>query len=89
MDSFQEKIGVNQGEMRTNSEKFEALLGTLVSRMDIHRANQRDMIAKMAAWIKRTEACVGKLETSRGNSDAVAEHQDVPEEGPQWKVLGH
>jgi hypothetical protein len=89
MDSFQEKIEVNQEEMRTNGEKFEAPLGTLVSRMDIHEANQREMIAKMNAWIEGTEACVGKLETSRGKSNSGTEHQDVPKEGPQWKLLGH
>jgi hypothetical protein len=38
-------------EIRANSEKFEVLLGTPVSWMDIHQAtteaNQREMLAKM------------------------------------------
>jgi hypothetical protein len=40
-----------RAEFRANGEKFEALLGTLVSRMDIHQAridaNQEKMLAKM------------------------------------------
>jgi hypothetical protein len=38
------------------------------------------MIAKMDAWIERTEACVGKLEANPEKSDTVVEHQEVPKE---------
>jgi hypothetical protein len=44
-----------KAEIRANSDKFEALLGTLVSRMDIHQAmteaSRWEMLAKMDAKI--------------------------------------
>jgi predicted glycoside hydrolase/deacetylase ChbG (UPF0249 family) len=40
-----------KAEIRANIEKFEVLLGTLISWMDIHQAmteaNQREMLTKM------------------------------------------
>jgi hypothetical protein len=42
MQAAQERTGANitemKAEIRVNNENFEALLGTLVSRMNIHQA---------------------------------------------------
>jgi hypothetical protein len=43
-------------------------------------ANEREMTAKMDAWIEVTEACVRKLEANTQKSDAVAQQQTVPKE---------
>jgi hypothetical protein len=34
----------------------------------------------MDAWMKETEACVGKFEAYPKKPDAVAEHQEAPKE---------
>jgi hypothetical protein len=74
------EIRTNQEEMKTNqermeaktdvnNEKFEVPRGTLISRMDIHKArteaNQRELTAKMDACIEGMEACAGKFEVNR------------------------
>jgi hypothetical protein len=41
---------------------------------------QERMTAKMDAWLEGVEACVRKLEVNREKSEAVAKHQDVPNE---------
>jgi hypothetical protein len=51
-------------------------------------ANQREMIAKMIAWIEGTEACVGKLKANREKCDAVAKHQEVPNEESTVETIG-
>jgi hypothetical protein len=73
-----------EAKIEANNEQFQVLLGTLVSRVDIHQArreaNQWEMTAKMAAWIERTEACVAKLVANRVKPDAVEVHPEVPDE---------
>jgi hypothetical protein len=45
------------------------------------------MTAMIDAWLKETEACVGKSEANPGKSDAVAEHQEVPKEEATVKAV--
>jgi hypothetical protein len=79
-------------EVQANNEQFEVLLGTLVSRVVTHQArtgvNQREMIAKMDAWIEGTEACAGKLVANREKSDVVAVHPEVPNEEAEVEIVG-
>jgi hypothetical protein len=81
-----------KAEIRINNEKFEVLRGTLGARINIHqsrtKANQRETIAKMGAWIEGTKVCVGRLEANREKSDAVAEHQEVPNEEAEVETVG-
>jgi hypothetical protein len=55
------EIGTNQERMETkievNNEKFEALRGTLLSRMGIHHAMTGASQEEMKVWRKETTAC--------------------------------
>jgi hypothetical protein len=57
---------------------MKAQVGSLVSWIE---ANQQEMIAKMDAW-------VGKLEANQDKSDAVAKHQEVPNEEASVETIG-
>jgi hypothetical protein len=89
METNQEKM---DAKIVANNEHFEVLRGTLVSRVDIYQAmteaNQREMTAKMAAWIERKEDCVGKLVANREKSGAVATHPEVPNEEAEVETIG-
>jgi hypothetical protein len=79
-------------KLKANNEKLEVPRGNLLSQMDTHQAstevNQREMMAKMDAWIKGLETCMGKSEANRENSDAVAEHQKAPNEEDAVETTG-
>jgi hypothetical protein len=81
-----------KAEIRANNEKFEALRGTLVSRMDAHHAetdaNHEELMATMKASHERnkalmdvsletTEACLKKTEVNQGKVELKTE---VPNE---------
>jgi hypothetical protein len=96
MNIMQEKTEAGlkkiKAEIRANNVKFDVLRGPLVAQINIHEAralvNQREMVAKMDAWIERTEVYVGKLKPNREKSDAVEEHQEAPNEETEVERVG-
>jgi hypothetical protein len=66
-------------------EKMDANQEEFMANLDAH---QERMIAKMDASIEGLEACVGRLQANRENSDAVAKHQEVPNEEAEVETVG-
>jgi hypothetical protein len=50
--------------------------------------NQRETIGKTDAWVKGMEGCAEKLKANREKSDALAEHQEVPNEETAVETIG-
>jgi hypothetical protein len=89
-------------EARTDAsnEKFEALRGTLVSRMDIHQARTEANPEKMKASLEEMKATVDvfeerldkmdttDLEANQEKLNAVVKHQEVPKR-PPWELSEH
>jgi hypothetical protein len=78
------KIARLLAKIRTTQEKLDARMGTnqaeILARMVakiLVDAHHESVIAEMDAWIKRTEAYVGKLETNPEKSEALVDNWEV------------
>jgi hypothetical protein len=69
-------------KIRTTQEKMDAKMDTnqaemltrMIAKIDAHHES---VIAKMDAWMKGTEAYVGKLEANPVKSEALVDHWEV------------
>jgi hypothetical protein len=69
------EIRTTQGNMDAKMDANQAqMLAWINTMLDAHH---KRMTAKMDAWMKGMEACVGKSEANPGKSDTIAENWEV------------